>query len=87
MINDTILYFQKRRQQFIDSKRPFYMLMHGASEVKLLRNLCLCGAIFYNYWSEVEMMDWMVRDDLELPDDGGEISKSQGRGWQFESQL
>ena len=27
----------------------------------------------------------MVQDDLNLPDDGGEIPKSQGRGWQFES--
>ena len=29
----------------------------------------------------------MVQDDLNLPDDGGEIPKSQGRGWQFESRL
>jgi hypothetical protein len=26
--------------------------------------------------------DQPVRDDPKLPDDGGEISKSQGRGWQ-----
>ena len=64
-----------------------HMLMHGASEVKLLCDLCLREAILYNYWSEVEIMDWMVRDDLELPDDGGEISKSQGRGWRFEPRL
>ena len=27
----------------------------------------------------------VVREDLELLDDGGEILKSQGRGWRFES--
>ena len=32
----------------------------------------------------VEWPICLVRDDLKLPDDGGEISKSQGRGWQFE---
>ena len=30
---------------------------------------------------------FLVRDDLKLPDDGGEIPKSQGRGWRFESRL
>ena len=29
----------------------------------------------------------MIRDDLKLPEDGGDIPKPQGRGWQFESQL
>ena len=28
-----------------------------------------------------------VQDDLELPDDGGEIPKSQGRGWRYDSRL
>ena len=27
----------------------------------------------------------MVRDDPKLMDDGGEILKSQGRGWRFDS--
>ena len=29
----------------------------------------------------------MVRDDLTLPYDGGEIPKSQGRGWWFKSRM
>ena len=29
----------------------------------------------------------MVREDPKLLDDGGEIPKRQGRGWQFHSQL
>jgi hypothetical protein len=29
----------------------------------------------------------LVRDDLKLPDDAGEIPKSQGRGWRFEPRL
>ena len=29
----------------------------------------------------------LVRDDLKLPDDGGGIPKSLGKGWQFESRL
>ena len=32
--------------------------------------------------------DWhLVQDDLELLDDVGEIPKSQGRGWLFDSRL
>jgi hypothetical protein len=27
----------------------------------------------------------LVQDDPKLPDDGGEIPKSQGRGWWFDS--
>jgi hypothetical protein len=29
----------------------------------------------------------MVQDDPKLLDDGGEIRKSQGRGWRFKSWL
>ena len=35
-----------------------------------------------NQWS-LRNNQLMVRDDLKLPDDGGEIPKSQGRGWRF----
>jgi hypothetical protein len=29
----------------------------------------------------------MVQDDPKLPNDGGEIPKPQGKGWQIDSQL
>ena len=29
----------------------------------------------------------MVRDDPKVLDDGGEIPKSEGRGWRFDSRL
>jgi hypothetical protein len=32
------------------------------------------------------LMSW-VQDDPKLPDDGGEIPKSQRRGWRFDSRL
>jgi hypothetical protein len=32
-------------------------------------------------------LQMMVRDNPKLPDDGGEIPKSQGRGWRFDSRL
>jgi hypothetical protein len=34
----------------------------------------------------IEMVVFLVRD-VKLPNDGGEIPKSQGRGWRFESRL
>ena len=46
--------FWKWRQQFIECKEPYHKLMHGASKVELLPNLCLCGAIFYSHSSKVE---------------------------------
>ena len=45
-------------------------------------------------WLRRKWMQWkrtltkqrhLVRDNLKLPDNGGEIPKSQGRGWRFES--
>ena len=51
-------------------------------------------------WTEVlmeggrKLVQWVVKgmqkrvqDDLKLLDDGEEIPKSQGRGWQFDSRL
>ena len=32
-------------------------------------------------------LDRLVRDDSKLLDDGKEISKSEGKGWRFDSQL
>jgi len=36
---------------------------------------------------KVNPCNTLVQDDLKLPDDGGKMTKSQGRGWQFESRL
>ena len=36
-------------------------------------------------WNEIDSN--VVRYDIKLPDDGGEIPKSQGRGWRFDSRL
>jgi hypothetical protein len=38
-------------------------------------------SIIYN----LEIDEGMVQGDPKLPDDGGEIPKSQGRGWWFDS--
>ena len=38
-------------------------------------------------FQEVDVELRLVRDDRELLDDGGEVPKSQGRGWRFDSRL
>jgi hypothetical protein len=35
----------------------------------------------------ISILSFVVRDDPKLLHDGGEIPKSQGRGWWFDSQL
>ena len=39
------------------------------------------------FYTQGNVGAWLVRDDPKLLDDGGEIPKSQGRGWRFDSQL
>ena len=40
-----------------------------------------------NIVATMEFFTTLVQDDPKLPDDGGEIPKSKGQGWRFDSCL